>query len=147
MTTLTYHGPQGTRIVDPAEEFLRDLVLNAPESTWEVGSGDSGLDRSGADEALMFFAVEPFGIYVAFIPPYDAEVVTTRSSDTSAVVQHYVCGEPFIRPQSCYLPRTLAWEVIREFALHGRRLHTLRWVSIGELDYEDPNWPQIDSGE
>ena len=147
MTTLTYHGPDGTEVVNPGEEFLRDVVLHAPASMWEVGSGDSGLDRSDTDEALMFFAVEPFGMYVAFIPPGDVDVVTTRSPDTSAVVEHYIGGEPFVAPAACYLPRPLAWNVVREFVRHGRRLDTLRWVSIGELEYDDPNWPGPDNGE
>jgi hypothetical protein len=110
MASLTYRSPDGARIENPGEEFLRDLVLHAPASTWKRGSGDSGLHRADAAEALMFFAVEPFGVYVAFILPDNAEVVTTRSADRRAAVKHHVGGEPFVRPRACFLPRELAWE-------------------------------------
>jgi hypothetical protein len=145
MATLTYHGPDGDEISNPGEEFLRDVVLHAPAATWEVGSGDSGLVRSDTTEALVFFAVEPFGMYVAFIQLADADVVTTRSPDTSKIVAHHIGGEPFVAPAACYLPRPLAWEVVREFARHGRRLDSLKWVSLGELEYEDPNQPGGDN--
>ena len=147
MPDVVYYAPTGARTVNPTEEFLRDVVLNAPAETWRVGTGESNLERPDAEESLMFFAVEPFGMYVAFVPPADAEVVAVLTPDMNEVVEHDLSGLQFVRPRACFLPRPLAWEVVREFALHGRRLGTLRWVCIGDLDYHDPYWSVDDEDE
>src|SRR5687767_9807463 len=46
--------PDGTELLNPTEEFLLNVLLHEPARTWEGGSGDSTLQRSDAQELLMF---------------------------------------------------------------------------------------------
>lgn len=144
MAAVVYRAPDGSTIENPTSEALADIVLRRPAGYWKYGSGDSGLTREDVDETLVFFVVEPFGVYVAFVPEGQVEVVPTTMSETKAVAAHRVCGEPMIRPQACFLPRELAFEVICEFATTGRRLRTLDWLPLHQLEYEDPRWPPPD---
>jgi hypothetical protein len=143
---VIYHAPDGSTTRNPTAEALAEIVLRQSAAYWNYGSGDSGLTRDDCDESLVFFFVDPYGVYVAFVPEGQVEVVTRSKSDTKATVEHYVGGDPMVRPQACFLPRELALEVVRDFADHGRRLPKLTWVPLYQIEYEDSRWEELKGG-
>lgn len=49
---IIYNGPVGEPVVNPSQEFIRDLIFNKNESYWKQGSGDSCFKVEGLEERL-----------------------------------------------------------------------------------------------
>jgi hypothetical protein len=150
---MTFEGPLGSTEINPSLEYLQAIIFDQPESYWQAGSGDSsmavvehlGPKRTAALEgepALMLFLVEPHGFFFDYFD--NTEKFTTQfvplSEDSNGPpwVQHYVCGEAFYAPKSCFVSRQIAWEIVAEFLQTKRRSNAVNWVERSTLRFPNP---------
>ncbi|MDA7027569.1 hypothetical protein PJ311_13350 [Bacillus sp. CLL-7-23] len=65
---ITYHGPIEKPIVNPSDEFVRNIIFKKTEDYWQQGSGDSSFEIEGCDESYILFYDEPYGFFINEAP-------------------------------------------------------------------------------
>ncbi|NPC93582.1 hypothetical protein HOO54_15380 [Bacillus sp. WMMC1349] len=130
---ITYRGPIERPIVNPSDEFVRNIIFKKTEDYWKQGSGDSSFEIEGCDESFILFYDEPYGFFIMRHPDY---LVPLNKSIEIKTVEHFVGGEAMHVPSCSYLNRDLAYKVIKEFMATKTIPSFIEWTDLYEIDFD-----------
>lgn len=130
---IVYNGPIGEPVVNPTDDFLKDIFFNQGEEYWKKGSGDSGIEVDGCDERIIFFYDDPYGFFVMRHPDY---LVMYDESIDIKTVEHRVGGEPMQVPTCSYVTREMAYKVISSFIKQKQIPDFVSWIDLYDIDFD-----------
>lgn len=130
---VTYYGPVGDEIVNPTEQFLKEIFFDKKEDYWKCGGGDSCIEVEGCNERVIFFFDEPYGFFIMRYPEY---LVMYDKSIEIETIEHKVGGEPMKVPTCSYVSRERAYEIITSFIYNKKIPEDISWLELYEIDFE-----------
>src|SRR5262245_58561177 len=116
--------PQGDIHYDDDPSWLQEKMLSAGPEFWNSDAGDAAVER-GMQQLLLVFH-EDHGFTVGYYEQ-DQSGRTPISyqawmhKDFGKPVQVWVGGNPYFCAEAEFVPRDLAWAVVREFCDKGTR--------------------------
>ena len=130
---VTYYGPVGDEIVNPTEQFLKEIFFDKKEDYWKSGGGDSCIEVEGCNERVIFFFDEPYGFFIMRHPEY---LVMYDKSIEIETIEHKVGGEPMKVPTCSYVSRERAYEIISSFICNKKMPEDISWLELYEIDFD-----------
>jgi hypothetical protein len=141
---LTYYTPDGDFIPGPPEGVLRDLIFERGQDYYDSGWGGGalqvmrltpqGIVRLNDQPSLEFFFIEPHGFFFRCYTKKGPPVVPYDGSGCGRLVEHDYGGDPMPVPVACFVPRQVAWEIVREFCRSRGCSPATTWVKWSELE-------------
>lgn len=130
---IIYNGPIGDPIINPTEDFLKDIFFNMSEEYWKKGGGDSCVEVEGCDESLIFFYDEPYGFFIMRHPEY---LVMFDENIEIKTIKHRVGGEPMQVPTCSYVNREKAYEIVSSFIKLKKIPEFVSWIDLYDINFE-----------
>ena len=131
---IKYNGPTENEIIDPSDDFIRDILFKKDEEYWQEGSGDSSIEVDGCNEWLIFFYDRPYGFFIMRFPDY--QVPIDKSKPVKEVI-HIVGGEPMKVPTCSYLSREDAYRLINGFITNKEIPQSFEWTGLYEINFDN----------
>lgn len=131
---IIYYDTINENIINPTDEFLKDIIFNKSGDYWLEGSGDSCIEIDNISERLIFFYNDKYGFFIMRHPDY---LVTYKDKNNKDYFIHYIGGEPIKIPITSCLTREEAYTLIKDFIL-GKEFNEDKWIELYEIiEYEE----------
>jgi len=131
--TMKFLAPDGNDRVDPDPAEIEAAILKADQEFWEQGSGDAAVrfENEDAEGEMIVMVRDPFGVFVQFTDRGTGrEVVLSNGESEDDTISIHQGGEPWELPRTFFVPRSVAAEVVGQFARTGKRPRNQRWVDF-----------------
>lgn len=130
---VVYNGPIEEEVVDPSEEFLKDIFFKKDKMYWKQGGGDSCIEIDGCEERLIFFYDDPYGFFIMRHPDYLVKV--NKNIKKIQAIEHLVGGEPMRVPTCSYLSRESAYHLVKNF-IQKKEFNEEEWKDLYDIEFE-----------
>jgi hypothetical protein len=125
-------------IDNPSLELLEDCILRRGDDYWNVDAGDATLETvtEGSRVVLDLELVASRGFCIVYMHKDVGHFVSLGSDNFHDAVEKAVGGQPRFLPAAVFIPRELAWEVVKEFHATGKRSNAIRWIDRREMNWD-----------
>ena len=143
MTDLVFVPGDGSEVVSPDADWLREVVLHGGADFWCSGSGQGWLKR--ADGASLLLAFAPGH---GFFPEYvgdeqDRWMALSRERGTQKV-PIWIGGDPIIVSEQFFVSPELARAAVEELCASGKRTARFPWVRQNDVPWSFGYWDHPD---
>src|SRR5262245_33688551 len=141
---VAFRPPDGSYLLNPPIELLRDLILSKGEEYWQRGGGGGQIiagesplfDEDGIQvrqaKRLGLSLKEPYGFILTFASePTDELFVSITSPDYSQTTTVFV-GDKWTVPIAFLVSRNDTWNAVTEFVRTEKQPTTITWGKLSD---------------
>ena len=138
MPMVVFRSPEGARIENPSEDFMKTLFLSPSNDYWRRGSGDACLEFGHGDsrKKLLILPSDSFCVYLKYI---EGQNTWLSLQDSNRLKEMLECSDEWHASAGLFLPKEKAWLAIKEFSRTGTRCDQIQWIRPSELP-EEGSW-------
>jgi hypothetical protein len=139
MAVIFVSPPDGSEVLAPDIDWLRELVLHHGAEFWSSGSGQAWLKYPEGPQLLLAFAAG-HGFYPEYIDREGQCWISLAEGSEGEKIPVWIGGDPIIVSKRFFVPAELAWAAVEEFCATGARTNRISWVRLSNLDWNFGYW-------
>jgi hypothetical protein len=143
MAVTFFSLEDGSEVVAPEIDWLRELVLHRGADFWSSGNGQACLKYPEGPRLLLAFAAGH-----GFYPEYDDLQgqcwISLAEGEERDKIPVWIGGDPIIVSARFFVPADLAWAAVEEFCATGARTDRIRWIRLSDLAWNFGYWDHPD---